>query len=298
MNLQRKDLGFSMISVVASLAIAALSALALAHLTDFARKELSHVDRMLDMTDLKTELTLTFQNVATCTCQLKILSVNTTNPSRPVNINILRSSCDTTNPGNIIVQSGTAIPRSTSRSNVESVRLVNIRRMTTTAYLGELEVKLQNASGKIGLRPLQVPVAFEIDTSSGGPSNRPIKRCVEPAEPVTPQSCPPGMIMVGPPAAVGSFCIDRDERGRNSTTYAQAASQCASVVYLGKGSRICHSFEYSAACTTMSTMQNKLDDWEMVATLSSIGAAIVMGGNGCVEMALKTPGRGPYRCCY
>lgn len=174
--------GFSLISVLVSIVITGIFATTISSTIVFQNRGMHSLSRKLDILATDSFIFDVLGAEETCTCQLGGKIIDTSSlPNIPdiyFDLGILRSGCDTNNPDNIIVQMGQPLKNATALDiMVDSIRVTNIVPTgTPDSYEGDLVVEYTVVNGSV--RPSSISMIMFIDSSSGTPTNRPIKECI------------------------------------------------------------------------------------------------------------------------
>lgn len=264
------------------------------------------INRRIDATSLAREATAVIAKNDVCSCQLNRdtntpraaylnLDLSDINRIPDVNLGVLRETCEFSNSNNILAEAGLNVPGTQSRLTVDSVRIRNIRAITSEKFVATLEITFPQNTG---LRAISVPFRFSIDPASGTASTRKITNCgVVPNRIIT---CPSTMELIGPPGAVGAFCIERNPRPVPAS-WSSADAQCNAL----QGSSpigtfgMCHPQMVGVACLYATQSQFNRAVGEMHHNLYANDTSTTFGYSGygpdCGQ-ATKSQ-LGPFRCC-
>jgi len=113
-------------------------------------------------------------------------------------------------------------------------------------------------------------------------------------------SCPSGWTMIGDPGAIGTYCIETNERA--ATSYFNAKSICAGLKPTGfSWAHLCDHNEWYVACLNGTGLSNMTNNWEWVSDFrnSTVGGHAFIAGNGGCDTVHSDGISDPvaFRCC-
>ena len=181
--------GFSLISTLVALAILGIVSMSFVSMMVTQNRLVHRIDQKLARASLRSSILRTMGDVNQCSChfdpdinklipQGEDLLVNT-NTYEDIDIGSIRMGCDFESLGNVIVSSGAEI-LGFSGLIANEVKVSDIRPTgSTDQYYGNLVVGYQysiDSQDQSGAN-LSIPLIFNIDSSVGTPSARPIESC-------------------------------------------------------------------------------------------------------------------------
>lgn len=224
------------------------------------------------------------------------LTLGTAAQSQPIS-SIRLNECLPTSPP--LVEPGQFV----GNMQVQRIELAELVNTGGLSMSGEWRVHLISNAGLIPMT-VKVPVNLMLDpvSASATPTSARIAACVAPATGgKSIGSCAPGWSMVGPAGAVGTFCIDSNERA--ARTQNQAVLDCSAIATqptsLG-AAHVCNHNEWLAACQLATDMNGKTDNSEWNTEIAGSINRVVASGQGSCQMTEARDRNSPttYRCCY
>lgn len=274
-------------------------------LQDLAAKNTQFLRQKGQIQDLQDHLKSLLNDPLMCQCLMNdpAFRVDTTitDGSQMISLTSLRANpCESTSP--FVISTDTAF-RSMA---VERIELAQLRSIASTTWQAEWRVHLTTPLG-YSLAPIQIPQRFLLDATSmsTSPTDTQIASCLPDASGNGASggkiisACEAGFEMVGPADAVGTFCIDQNERP--ALTQDQAVATCASMVNTALGpARLCRHSEWFAACRLATNLNGRTDNFEWNTEFGGSALNIVASGQGDCTATQSRPRYSPttFRCCY
>ncbi|NJL23909.1 MAG: hypothetical protein HC902_01120 [Calothrix sp. SM1_5_4] len=307
-----KPNGFSTTSVLIALGIGSATALLVADLTTAQMDAIRLASRIQEKLEFETQLLRALSDEKTCSCQVSAelnsslasqLVVDESSPNPPdIDMGKWRSSCDFSSPSSVMAETGTKV-NGMKLLSVRSVKLRNIHKIGDGRYASQLTIDYEAGMGEMELMPSILNLAFEIDTSAGSSSARPIKRCIDKQSPDEAEAdteelnnCPPDMELIGTAGTEVRYCIDINER--SAKTYSAAEAECSALSFNGRYIELCDGYAMGLACLKGTLMANRTNNWEWVNSNPYIHYVGLNGG--CASEGARMPSSTipyPFRCC-
>ena len=164
----KHNLGFSLVSTLMAVGILGISSDTLMSVVSFQQKEGRAIKQQLANESVKYFMLQTLSRSGNCTCQFnKKFEIDTSKASDELDIEIFRSGCDSDSPDNIIAEKDEPL-KGDLGVHVEDVKVSNIRKTGTVGqYMGHLTVTYQPKNLIRALRPIAIPLVFQVDMDSG-----------------------------------------------------------------------------------------------------------------------------------
>lgn len=303
--------GFSVMEALVAAALLGTVAMTAATLSTSQNTALRFLAHKAESIDIKMQMQQVFANPDNCACQLNpdltvdnsndvalVFDPTRTDGSQRMELTNMKAGCLLSSP--IIAADGQAITPDLSVDNIDFAGL----RPTGNAgeWTGNWRVQLRSARERISLAHLEVAQTVMIQVT--GPTTAKVISCKGPASPGILSVCPPGMAMIGPPNAIGTYCIHRQRQP--IATFFQAKSACYNVgAGFGPG-HLCDHNEWFTACVDPSApfdgsavvAPELVSDFDGAQFAVTAGAGPGGDGPGCrsVGFSQLTDPQG-YRCC-
>lgn len=293
--------GSALMMALIFVAFAAVVAGAWSVLHDRQLKSYKLIEQRTELNDLLFTLETQFRETTSCGCLLSspTFTVNTTltDGSQILSVpQIKLNECVPASP-NIV-----AVDQVIAGMTVTNIELVDLRAETPTTWNGRWQIRLSNI---LGLPEqyliMNQSVALDPITLAATPTATRILSCVSRIAGRVVNTCAPGWVRVGPPGAIGTFCIDQNERPE--LTQSDAVVACGSVVNQPNNSgpaHLCNHSEWYSACRLAADMNGKTDNFEWNTEFGGAVNRIVASGGGSCEATESRTRTLPttFRCCY
>lgn len=293
--------GSALMMALIFVAFAAVVAGAWSVLHDRQLKSYKLIEQRSELNDLRFTLETQFRETTSCGCLLSTpaFTVNTTltDGSQVLTVPQIRlNECVPSSP-NIV-----AVDQFISGMTVTQIALVDLRAETPTTWNGRWQIRLSNI---LGLPEqyliMNQSVALDPVTLASTPTATRILSCVSRIAGRVVDTCAAGWVRVGPPGAVGTFCVDQNERA--ALTQSEAVVACGSVVNQPNNSgpaHLCNHTEWYSACRLATDMGGKTDNFEWNTEFGGANNRIVASGGGSCEATESRLRNSPttFRCCY
>ena len=168
--------GFSLISVIVSMTVSSILFSAILTMMNFQNKSSQSLSQKMETISLKTYIVQILSDPSKCACQLTPFTLDLSGGTIPdIDLITLRSTCDLTSLDNIIVDAGVSL-KGMPGVTIDEVKISKIAYGGTgDTYLGDLVVTYNSSLRP--LPPITIPLFFEVDSSMGSASARPISSC-------------------------------------------------------------------------------------------------------------------------
>ena len=164
----KHNLGFSLVSTLIAVGILGISSATLMSVVSFQQKEGKAIKQQLANESVKYFMLQTLSRSGNCSCQFNKpeFKIDTSKASDELDIKTFRSGCDFDSPDNIIAKKDKPL-KGDLGVHVEDVKVSNIRKTGTEGqYMGHLTVTYQPKNLIRALRPIAIPLVFQVDMDS------------------------------------------------------------------------------------------------------------------------------------
>ncbi len=302
----RQQKGFSILEALVAAGLLGIVAMLAASLVSSQNASVRYLAQKADTIDIKLQMNHVFSNPDNCACQLNPdLTVDNSNdaalefnsnfnpsdPPKSMNVRRVRVGCALTSP--LIAEENQQLSPDIRIARVEfgDIRPTG----NPNEWEGVWRVSFASTAERVAVLPAEFKQVVTVQPTIA--PNVKVVSCKGPVAAGIIVSCPASMAMVGPPNAIGTYCIDRTRR--NAPDFFAAKSACFNVDPQFGPAHLCDHNEWFTGCINGAFTDGfaggageSISDFDGVQWLTTAGSA---NCNSIFYRQITDPG--PFRCC-